>query len=250
MAKKKRPRQQQRQRSDSPLEAVRRSDLGKRLLGLLGIGAIVGVAIAVLAAAGLIGGQGGGTTSTGIPIEDVLVFDPPPPPGVTDFDVGVSVDKVAKDFEASRLDTGERVTLSDFRGQPVYLNIFASWCIPCRVEMPDIDQLIKNHPELVVIGINRAEPVGRAQDFLDGIELDDGTKGMRYTVAVSDPDDTLFDEFRGLGMPVSIFIDAEGRITVVQNGLLLLPQMEEAFALTLASAPGDTIQSEGPETGS
>jgi len=218
-------------------------------MGLAGLGAIVAVVIAVLAASGLFG-RGGGTTSSGVPILDAVVREPPAPPGVTDFEVGVGKGKYAPDFEASRLDTGERVRLSDFRGRPVYLNFWASWCIPCRIEMPDIAQLMKNHPELVVIGINRGQTVSRAQKFLDSIELKDGTKGMHFTVTVMDPTDRLYNEFRGLGMPVSIFMDANGKITRVHNSLLLLPQMEQFYAETIASAPLKPTESATPEAGS
>jgi len=51
-----------------------------------------------------------------------------------------------------------------------------------------------------------------------------------------DPDDTLYQEYRGLGMPVSVFIDANGVVTRVNHGLIRLPQMEEAVAKAMASA--------------
>ncbi len=219
-------------------------DLQRRLLALGGLVVIVGSVAAILFAAGLLGGQGGGVTSTGISIKNALVLDPPPPPGVTDFDVGVSKGKIAKDFELSKMEDGSRAKLSDFRGRPVYLNWWASWCIPCRVEMPDIAELIDRHSELVVIGINRAEPLGRAQDFLDSIELRDGSKGMRFSVNGTDPNDTLYNEYRALGMPVSVFIDAKGEITFVQNGLLRLSQMEEIVAMTVQSAPPSETMAE------
>ncbi|MBI1885902.1 MAG: TlpA family protein disulfide reductase [Chloroflexi bacterium] len=212
-------------------EAYRRpfGGLGRRLLALLGLAAIVGVVIAILFAAGLIGRPGD--------VPAAAVLEPPRPAGVQDFEVGTSVGKFAPDFEATRLDTRQRVRLSDFRGQPVYLNFWASSCLYCIAEMPDIAQLMKNHPELVVIGINRGQGYGRAQSYLDSIKLHDGTKGMRFSVAAMDPTDVLYDEFRGLGMPVSIFIDAKGRIVRVWNSLLRLAQMEEFYAETVASAP-------------
>jgi len=50
-----------------------------------------------------------------------------------------------------------------------------------------------------------------------------------FTVNGMDPDDTLYNEYRGLGMPVSVFVDASGAITFLRNGLITLPQMEAAF---------------------
>jgi len=204
-----------------------------RLLGLLGLAVIVGGAIGIMAASGLLGSQGGGTTESGMAIEGALVLEPPPP-GVSDYEVGVKVEQVAKDFEASDFQ-GQRIRLSHFRGRPVYINFWASWCIPCRAEMPDIRELMDRHPELVTIGVNRAEPLKRAQGFLDDIELKDGSRGMSFTVNALDPDDSLYNAYRGLGMPVSIFVDADGFITFVRNGRLLQTEMEEALALTVAS---------------
>ncbi|MFQ6019279.1 MAG: TlpA family protein disulfide reductase [Dehalococcoidia bacterium] len=222
--------------NENLLAAVWRSDIGKRLIALAGLAAIVGAVVVLLAAGGLLGGQGGGTTESGREIENALVTEPPAPPGLADFDVGASVGDVAPDFELSDFE-GERLKLSDFRGQPVYVNFWATWCTPCIIEMPDMQELLARHPELAIIAVNRAEPLGRARDFLAGLERHDGSEGLSFTVNGLDPDDTLYNEFRGLGMPVSIFVDAAGVITFVQNGLLRLSDMEAAFALTLDSAP-------------
>lgn len=220
----------------SPLIAMWSHSLGRRVLSLAGLLLIVGAVLGVLAAAGLIGSQGGGSTSSGVKIENAVMLETQPPAGVTDFQAGPSVGKFAPDFEASRMDDGSRTTLSDYRGQPVYLNFWASWCIPCRAEMPDIDQLQREHPNLVVIGINREEPLGRAQGFLAGIELKDGSRGFHFQEPLLDPSGLLYDAYRGLGMPLSIFLDTQGRVVKVYNGQLTLEQMRENYALA-ATAP-------------
>ena len=61
-----------------------------------------------------------------------------------------------------------------------------------------------------------------------------------------DPDDKLYNEYRGLGMPVSVFIDANGKVVRVFNGLIDLETMEEAVAEAVDSAR----QAEGAGTGS
>ena len=111
------------------------------------------------------------------------------------------------------------------------LTFWASWCGPCKRELPDIQELQSRHPDdLVVIALNRAEPLGRAQSFLDDLTSSDGGQGISFRVNGLDPDDTLYDEFRGLGMPLSIFIDPDGVVTQVHNGLITIEQMEDAFA--------------------
>ncbi len=213
------------------------NDLRRRLRALGGLVVIVGSVVGILFATGLVGSQGGGTTESGVEIQAVTVLQPPPAPERGDLEVGAAVGKLAPDFEISDFE-GVRHRLSDFRGRPVYVNFWATWCIPCQIELPDIQELLDGHEdELVVIAVNRAEPLGRAADYFANIPRLDGQQGVSFTVNGLDTDDTLYRTYRGLGMPVSIFIDADGVVTRVHNSILRLPQMEEAVAEALASAP-------------
>ncbi len=214
-------------------------DLQSRLVALAGLVVIVGVAALVLSFAGILGNQGGGTTESGIDIEKVLVLEPPRAPGTESLDVSPREGELAPDFEISDFD-GSRRRLSDFRGKATYVNFWATWCIPCQRELPDVQELADRHKEdLTVITVNRAEPLGRARDFFTNIEKLNGQPGISFTVNGMDPDDTLYNEYRGLGMPVSVFIDAEGKVVKVFNGLIDLSIMEESVANALASAPVD-----------
>jgi len=65
---------------------------------------------------------------------------------------GPSLSEGAPDFDLPDLD-GERVVLSELRGQPVLLNFWATWCGPCRIEAPALSRFAERHPELVVLGI-------------------------------------------------------------------------------------------------
>lgn len=212
-------------------------DLQGRLTAFGGLVVIVGAAAAILFFAGILGGQGGGTTETGIEIEDVTLVEAPPVPALGDLDVSPREGQLAPDFVISDFD-GARHRLSDFRGTPVYLNFWATWCIPCQVELPDMQELLDRHrDELVIITVNRAEPLDRAKAFFNNIEKLNGERGISFTVNGLDTDDTLYNEYRGLGMPVSVFVDANGVVTLVHNSILRLPQMEEAVAEAFASAP-------------
>ena len=81
----------------------------------------------------------------------------------------------AKDFTLPTLDGGGEVSLQDYRGDVVYLSFWASWCIPCRQEMPHLMQLWKQHREdgFQVIGINVDEDAEAARQFAEeyGIEF-------------------------------------------------------------------------------
>jgi len=221
-------------------------DLQGRLTALAGLVVIVGAAVAVLFFAGILGSQGGGTTETGIPIEDALVLDPPRGPGQEDLDVLPRVGSLAPDFEISDFD-GARHRLSDFRGKPVYVNFWATWCIPCQRELPETQELLDRHEDdLAIITVNRSEPLDRAKGFFANIDKLNGEPGVSFTVDGMDPDDKLYNAYRGLGMPVSVFVDANGKVVKVFNGLISLEIMEEAVAEAIDSAR----QAESAATGS
>ncbi len=210
-------------------------DLTRRLVALGGLVVIVGGAVIVLLVAGLLGNQGGGTTSSGIEIQDVTLLEPPRSEGQEDLKIGPQVGRLAPDFELSDFD-GTRRKLSEFRGKPVYVNFWATWCVPCTVELPDIQILEERHPDdLVVITVNRRESLSTAQPYFANIPLADGGTGVDFAVDGLDPDDTLYREYQGLGMPVSFFIDADGVITSLYNGLIRLSEMERAVAEAQAS---------------
>ena len=212
-------------------------DLQGRLTALGGLVVIVGVAAAGLFFAGVLGSQGGGTTETGIEIEDVTLVEAPPVPALGDLDVSPREGSLAPDFVISDFD-GARHRLSDFRGTPVYVNFWATWCIPCQRELPDVQELADRHKDdLAVITVNRSEPLDRAEAFFGNIEKLNGEPGIHFDVDGLDPDDTLYNEYRGLGMPVSVFIDANGMVVKVFNGLIDLSIMEESGAEAIASAP-------------
>ncbi|MDO8617007.1 MAG: TlpA disulfide reductase family protein [Dehalococcoidia bacterium] len=207
----------------------RQIDIGQRLLALAGLGAIVGIVVGALAVAGLLGNQAGGKG-----IEQVTLLDPPRAEGQVTLGVGPAVGLLAPDFEISDFD-GRRHRLSDFRGKVVYVNFWGSWCIPCAIELPDILQLQQKHPDdLAVIAVNRRDPLDRARNYLRNLPLNDGGKGAGFTVDAMDPDDTLYDRYRGLAMPVSVFIDPNGVVTRVANGQIDLDAMEEALAQALS----------------
>ena len=204
--------------------------LRQRLTALAGLIVIVGVVVGILAVAGLVGSQGGGEG-----IDNVKLVDAPIPDGRGDLEVGAQVEKLAPDFEISDFD-GERHRLSDFRGKVVYVNFWATWCIPCGVELPDIYSLEQNHADdVVVIAVNRSQSLDTARSYLEGVPRKDGGEGVTFTVDGMDPDDTLYREYRGLGMPVSYFINRDVIVTLVFNGLITPDVMEQSVNEALAS---------------
>jgi cytochrome c biogenesis protein CcmG, thiol:disulfide interchange protein DsbE len=113
----------------------------------------------------------------------------------------------APDYSAVTL-AGDSVSLADLRGEPVLLNVWATWCAPCRVEIPELQALHEAHHDqgLRVVGVTvDARAAERdVHQFIDEF-------GMTYDVWW-DPDHTVLDRFRGSGVPLTVLIDREGRI--------------------------------------
>lgn len=120
-------------------------------------------------------------------------------------------------------DPGKVVKLSDFRGTPVVLNWYASWCGPCRAEIPDFVAAQEALGDRVVfLGVNLQEEPGRATGMLDEF-------GAEYP-AVLDADGSVFRHYGGIGMPTTFFIDADGVIVEFGAGRVT----EEALVAALA----------------
>ena len=103
--------------------------------------------------------------------------------------------------------TGKDHTLADWKGRVVLLNLWATWCQPCRKEMPALDRLQADLGgtdfEVVAIAVDRAGAPA-AQKFLDQV----GTKKLALYV---DPSARLATELRAIGLPATILIGRDGR---------------------------------------
>lgn len=133
----------------------------------------------------------------------------------------------APDFTFRDL-TGAEVSLSDFAGQPVLVNVWASWCAPCQDEMPLLEQLSVDHPELVILGVNLT-----AQDTLADVKAMVDRFDLTFPILL-DETGQIGGLYQVQGLPTSFFIDAQGIIRRVQVGALLPEYVEEALAEILA----------------
>jgi thiol-disulfide isomerase/thioredoxin len=105
---------------------------------------------------------------------------------------------------------GGKVTLADFKGRAVLLNLWATWCAPCRAEMPALDKLQAGSGdsrfEVVAVNVDTARLEKRGA-FLDGI----GVKTLtRYADPSGDAFETLRKDGKALGLPVTLLIDKDG----------------------------------------
>lgn len=102
---------------------------------------------------------------------------------------------------------GQPMTLADFKGKTILLNLWATWCAPCREEMPALDRLQQalgsDRFEVVALAVDRAGP-DAARKFLDEI-------GVSSLALYSDITTRSGSALRAIGMPTTILIDPEGR---------------------------------------
>ncbi len=125
--------------------------------------------------------------------------------GCSSSETAPEVGKLAPDFQLSDLD-GQSVSLSDFRGQPVLVNFWATWCGPCRYEMPFLQRIHEEQAVngLVVLGVNLGESPDEVREFM-------GEFGLSFT--------TLLDSRQEVGLmynvraiPTTLLIDGNGVI--------------------------------------
>ncbi len=134
------------------------------------------------------------------------------------------VDKPAPDFALANARDPERIVrLSDFHGKPVVLNWYASWCAPCRAEIPDFQRAYKAlDGEVVFLGVNLQEDAKQAVGLLDVFVA-------KYP-ALLDAEGAVAVHYRLLGMPTTYFIDADGIIVSFGTGRIF----EETLVAELA----------------
>ncbi|MGI9408532.1 MAG: TlpA family protein disulfide reductase [Hyphomicrobiaceae bacterium] len=103
--------------------------------------------------------------------------------------------------------SGAPMTLADFKGKVVLVNLWATWCAPCRKEMPDLDRLQaelgSDRFEVVAVSVDRGSPE-KSRKFLDEINA----KALKL---YHDPSAQLSFTLKTIGMPSTLLIDADGR---------------------------------------
>jgi peroxiredoxin len=122
---------------------------------------------------------------------------------------------------------GNTVSLEDFRGRPVVVNFWATWCAPCRLEMPALQDAQDQYEDegLVILAINDQESVEDVADFVDELDL-------RLTTLL-DPDGVVSGLYNVFNFPTTVFVDADGVVTAVHRGLLVESQIEEYLSQTI-----------------
>lgn len=143
--------------------------------------------------------------------------------GVNNAQRGLEPGQLAPDFEMQFAD-GSRARLSDWVGKPVVLNFWATWCAPCREEMPEFVAAHERYQDdgLVIVGVNAQEAAGQAAKFIDEF-------GVKFPVVLDTRGDVQ-QLYSVRGLPTTVFIDREGRVVERWAGLLTEPMLEANLA--------------------
>ena len=191
-------------------EKVRSSELTTWLI-------LVGVFVAAILVTLFIGtrsGTGDAAGETTYPdLGDLTAADPNVP----------GADEVAPTFALETLDGGSFDLAAHIEndGRPVFLNLWASWCAPCRAEMPAINTAAARNPEVLFIGVAVKDDADAAAAFAEEI-------GVDYIIAVDDG--TVEDDYPVLGLPGSFFINSDGTIAKNHFGLVTVDSIDDDIA--------------------
>jgi len=143
----------------------------------------------------------------------------------------VAVGKPAPDFTAESLD-GRTLTLSDLQGSTVAINFWATWCVPCTVEMPALESAVLRYANqgLVVLPVNAGESPDKVQDFME-------TNGLTLP-ALLDPDGDILDLYAIRYFPTTIWVDADGIVRAEHFGPLTNEQIDQYVTELTGSESG------------
>lgn len=165
------------------------------------------------------------TTQAGTPSGLFATLPPNSVPAYASGDAAPLVGRLAPDFTLPTLDGGE-ITLSDLRGSPVLINFWASWCPPCRLEMPELVRIYEAHKDedFVILGVDLT-----FQDAIADVEAFVEEFNMTFPVLL-DKTGEVGRAYRLLGIPMSVFVDRQGIIRRIHIGLMTGDQLEEFTA--------------------
>ncbi|TLS38133.1 peroxiredoxin family protein [Pseudalkalibacillus caeni] len=141
--------------------------------------------------------------------------------------VGIEEGNIAPDFSLTTL-SGEKASLSDFKGKPVLLNFWATWCPPCKKEMPDMQKFYEKHgSEAAIVSVNMTKfelPDRRekVKDFVEDYQL-------TFPVLLDLKGEVGEKTYNVITMPTTFLIDSEGVIKEKVIGPMTYKKMEESI---------------------
>ena len=141
-----------------------------------------------------------------------------------DVNIGIKIGFTAPDFTLNTIDN-KQISLSNYRGRPVILNFWATWCGPCRYEVPAFKAFSEKYPQedVAVIAVNTQDDPDSARGYAIADKL-------KFVIPV-DPTGAVAGLYNIRGLPTTYIIDGKGVITSIKIGpFLSIDEIEERMA--------------------
>ncbi|MEY9867009.1 TlpA disulfide reductase family protein [Peribacillus sp. RS7] len=131
---------------------------------------------------------------------------------------GLKIGAKAPNFSLKTLD-GKQVELSDYKGKKVMLNFWATWCPPCKKEMPDMEKYTQQAGDDVVVLAVNIDPENDVQSFVDN-------NGITFTIPLDSQSakNPVNERYKILSIPTTYFIDKKG---IIRNKVISAMQLKD-----------------------
>ena len=141
----------------------------------------------------------------------------------TGSNTGVQIGLTPPDFELIDMYTGKGVKLSSLRGKPVWINFWATWCAPCRSEMPQMKERYAKYRDkgLVILGVDDMEDNATVSQYVK-------EGGYDWTFVI-DGDGAVLEKYNVTGIPTHVFVDKTGIIRSIMVGGISGPMMDDGL---------------------
>lgn len=185
------------------------------------------IIVAVLGLGGWSVYQFVGSNDTGSSQDDfddgMIVADPDDEDGDSSEDLGLETGKKAPDFELETLD-GDKAKLSDYEGERVIVNFWATWCPPCREEIPDLKELYDKEDNLEILAVNMTSDETSDMDDIEKFANEEFE--MPFPVLL-DYDDDVRQAYKVIAYPTSYMVDSDGKIQDFKMGAMTYEEMKQ-----------------------
>jgi len=141
---------------------------------------------------------------------------------ITSGSITFASDKAAPDFTLTDL-SGKSISLSDLKGKVIFVNFWATWCGPCRHEIPDFIEFYKKNKDkgAVILGVSVDKSANKVRDFVDEYEIN-------YPIAMAT--DIMVKDYKpGKFIPTTFVIDSAGMIQEKKIGVMDKDTLEHFF---------------------
>ena len=194
----------------------------RRALRGIRLAVLVVSLVTVLIGAGALLAERFSRSSIGAAVPDPASFATRPPFFGASAGSGPVVGQPAPDFTLEALNGGA-VTLSHLQGQPVLINFWASWCEPCRAEMPELGRAYETHKAdgFVVLAVNMT-----FQDSLPDVQAFAKDFNLSFPVLLDETGSVAREQYRLRGLPMSFFVDRKGIIVRRHIGAMRSEQID------------------------